>query len=305
MSSPTVFVCGATGTQGGALTYNLLKQGAQVHTITRNLNSPAAQKLKSLGASIAEGDFDNEECLTRSMTNCTTLFLNLMPSFTDSTKEVRQAQMILSVAKKAGIKHVIYSTALAVNDPERLAHWDPNSALGMVVLSKQVIEREVREGGFKYWTILRPGNFMTNHLAPHVQMYQGLAETGQFTTSLTPGSLIPMVDPNVIGQFGAAATLDPVKFHQEEVEIVSELLTVDEVMQGLSRATGREFKATFLSDEEIKEQGQTNPFIWMQLALRDMSKFVDMERIKAWGLELGSFERFLGREKERVEQTYL
>lgn len=304
MRSPKVFVCGATGTQGGALIQNLLEHHIEIHAITRNINSDAAQKLRSLGVSLAEGDFDNEECLKKNMAGCTTLFLNLSPNRINPKGELEQAQRVLSLAKHLGVQQVIYTSAMGTTDPTRLQHWNPNGPVGMVVLGKQAIENEVRNAGFKHWTILRPGNFMSNFLNPLVRMYQGLVETGTFTTAFTHDTVLPMVDPNDIGKFAAAAVLDSAKFNRMEIEIASEMMGVEEVMRHLSDATGKDMKVTFLSEKEIEDQISQNPLLGAQMVIRDLSLFVDLKKVKSWGLELGSFAQFLKREKTRVDSTY-
>jgi len=58
------------------------------------------------------------------------------------------------------------------------------------------------------------------------------------------------------------------------------------------------------SEEEIQEQSRQNPFISVQLAMRDLSQFVDMKKLKEWKIDLGTFAQFLGREKDRVMETY-
>lgn len=304
MSSAIVFVCGATGTQGGALTHHLLKNGIKVQAITRDIDSIAAKRLLSLGVALTEGNFDNEECLVQSMTGCTTLFLNLTPNHTDPTGEVEQAKQILAAAKQVGINQIIYTSALGTANPERLRHWNPNSLVGMVVLSKQAIEEQVRTSGLEQWTILRPGNFMSNFLDPLVRMYQGLVETGTFTTALTKDTVLPMVDPNDIGKFAAAAVMEPARFNHKEIEIASQMMGLEEVMQDLSRATTQTLRVSFLSEEKVDRQVRQNPFLAAQVVMRDMSQFVDMDEVRAWNIELGSFAQFLEREKERVSQTY-
>lgn len=305
MCSPKVFVCGATGTQGGALIQNLLEHHIEIHAITRNINSDAAQKLRSRGVSLAEGDFDDEECLKKNMAGCTTLFLNLSPNRINPEGELEQAKRVLSLAKQLGVQQVIYTSAMGTTDPTRLQHWNPNGPVGMVVLSKQAIEKEVRSAVFKHWTILRPGNFMSNFLDPLVRMYQGLVETGTFTTAFTRDTVLPMVDPNDIGKFAAAAVLDSAKFNQMEIEIASEMMGVEEVMRHLSDATGKDMKVIFLSETEIEDQISQNPLLGAQMVIRDLSLFVDLEKVKSWGVELGSFAQFLKREKSRVDSTYL
>ncbi|OQD81204.1 hypothetical protein PENANT_c029G03641 [Penicillium antarcticum] len=304
MSVPTVFVCGATGTQGGALIDHLLKHNVKVHAITRSLDSPAAKRLQSLGVTITEGDFDNEESVKQNMIHCTSLFLNLMPAFTDLNTSLDQARRLLKIAKECGVNQVIYTSGVSANDPSRNKHWDPNNIIGKMMLNKQAIENEIHNAGFEAWSILRPGNFMTNFLFPMNQMYPGLAEKGVFTTALAPDTVLPMVDPNDIGRFAAAAILEPVKFNHHEIEIASEFMGAEEIMRALAHATGRDFKAVFMSEEEVDKQKATNPFVAGQLMMRDLSSFVDMEKVKAWGLPLGTFAQFLMREKARVDTSY-
>ncbi|CAL5870164.1 uncharacterized protein PFLUO_LOCUS4399 [Penicillium psychrofluorescens] len=305
MSPLKVFVCGATGTQGGALIDNLVGHGTEIHAITRNIKSEIAQKIQSQGVALTEGDFDNEESLKKSMTGCTTLFLNLQPNHTNLTVEPEQAQRVLSVAKESGVEHVIYSSVLGATNIERIPHCDPNGLVGKILLSKEAIEKQVRQAGFKQWTIARPGNFMSNYLNPLVRMYQGLVETGTFTTALSRETVIHMVDPNDIGKLAAAAAKDPVKFDRKEIEIMSEMMRVEEVMRDLSAATGKDLKANFLSEKELKEQIPRNPLLGAQMAMRDMPQLVRPEQVKCWEIELGTFAQFLEREKVRVEETYL
>ncbi|KAE8384888.1 hypothetical protein BDV23DRAFT_165974 [Aspergillus alliaceus] len=302
--SSTFFVCGATGTQGGAVTNHLLKHGAKVHAITRNIDTPASQSLQSRGVSLTQGTFDNPEIIKQSMKGCTAVFLNLMPNLQGPNTEMQQAENILSAAKAAGVNHVIYSSGFSVNEPQRMKHWDPNTIVAGFLLNKQAIEKKVRTYGFEYWTILRPGNFMSNYLQPLVRMYPGFVETGVWTTALLPETQLPMVDPNNIGAFGAAAILDPVRFHGKEIEIASEFLHVQDVTEALSRATGRELKVAFLSQKEVEKQAAQNPFIGGQLLARDMAQYVDLENVRAWGLPLGTFREFLEREKDGVKATW-
>ncbi|KAJ5669424.1 hypothetical protein N7462_010494 [Penicillium macrosclerotiorum] len=304
MSSPVVFVCGATGTQGGALIQQLLVHKIQIRAISRNINSVAALNLKLQNVSLREGDFDDEDILRESMSGCTTLFLNLSPNRNNANGESEQAELILSVAKAVGVRHVIYTSALVTSSPQQLEHWDPRSPVCMAVLKKQIIENKVRNGGFETWSILRPGNFMSNFLDPLARMYQGLVETGNFMTAFTRDTILPMVDPNDIGKFAAAAVFDPVGFDRTEIELISEMMSLDSVLQELSQVTGKKLQAVYLSDQEVKQQAPKNILLEAQLVMRDMSKFVDLEKLKGWNISLGTFAQFLDREKGRVQKTY-
>ncbi|KAL3476999.1 hypothetical protein BJX99DRAFT_133610 [Aspergillus californicus] len=304
--STTIFVCGATGVQGGAIIKNLVASNLKAHAIARDLSSPSSQALKATpGVTLFPGDFDNADSLRTAMKGCTGLFLNLMPNLADLTHELAQAKRILAVAKEVGITHAVYSSGF-VEGHENRPYWDPNSFVAKILLSKQAVEAEVSSFGFERWTILRPGNFMTNYLAPYVQrMYSGLAEKAEVTTAFTPETVLPMMDPNDIGRFGVAAFLDPGRFHGEKVTIVSEMLGFKEMMKILSRSIDKEVKVTYMTPEEIDSQIGTNPFLAGQLVGRGMAACVDFEEVKAWGIPLGTFEQFLEREKERVKETFL
>ncbi|KAK9489124.1 hypothetical protein V1508DRAFT_95131 [Lipomyces doorenjongii] len=159
--SITVFVFGITGTQGGADARRLLLQQYGVLAIVRDLNSPAARSIASLGAKLFPGHYDDEESLKDGINGCSAIFLNLSPDFTDKDHELRLAKTILAIAKAAGVKHVVYTSGMAANEPPRLNYWDPNGPIARILLPKQSIEREVRNAGFEKWTLLRPGFFLT------------------------------------------------------------------------------------------------------------------------------------------------
>ncbi|OJJ69558.1 hypothetical protein ASPBRDRAFT_130935 [Aspergillus brasiliensis CBS 101740] len=299
----SVFVCGATGTQGGAIAKYLHEKGIKVHTVTRTPLSTQAQHLRALGADVTMGNYDNEASLRASLANCTGLFLNMVPDLQNPDNEVIRGKRLLTLAKEAGIKHVVYSSAFAVNEPHKIRTFTPTGFMGRLLLAKQALENEVRTLRFERWTILRPGNFMTNFLAPMVHMYSGLVDKGCWVTAWTTETKIPLVDPMDIGKVGAMALTDD-RFHGEEIEIAGELLTVEEIVNELAKITGRELKAAYLTDEEIEAQAAVNPLVQAQLAMRDMAQFANVERTREWNVELGTFERFLKREKSNVMKTF-
>ncbi|KAJ0309647.1 hypothetical protein COL516b_002897 [Colletotrichum fioriniae] len=298
MSKHTIFVSGATGTVGGSVARNLLAAGIAVHALARKPDSPAAKALSSLGASLTSGGYDDEGVLEEAMKGVTGAFLNLTPDFVDHTWELKTAKRIMATAKAAGATHFIYSSSFSVDAPQKLKYWDPESFTATVLLSKQAVENEVRKAGFEHWTILRPGNFTANYILPIVAVYPDLPEKGRFVTALTPETKLPTVDPNDIGQFALAAYRDP------EISLASELLTADDIMGKLARFTGKDIKAVYLSDEEVETQKGGNPFLAGQLAMRDMDQFADIEGTRSWGVTLGTFDGYLKREKERVQETY-
>lgn len=104
MSSPTVFIASATGTQGSAVVRQLRGMGWDVHATTRHLDSAAAKSLQAIGVQFSAGDWDNEETLREQIEGCSKLFLVMFPTLTDLRHEVEQAKHIISIAKAAGVK---------------------------------------------------------------------------------------------------------------------------------------------------------------------------------------------------------
>lgn len=303
-SSTTAFVTAATGTQGEAVARHLRAIGWTVHATARNMDAPVVHSLQSLGVEVTPGDWEDEAALTAAIAGCSSLFLNLMPKLADFTSEVPHARRILAIAKAAGVKHVVYSSGLSVNNPEKRAYYIPDSMPAEVLGWKREIEGLVRAAGFEAWTILRGAFFMPNFLLPKVGMYPGLRETNKWTTALTAETRMPMVDTEDIAKFAVAAFLDPGRFHRQEIGIASELRSPDELMELLGEATGRDMRAVFLTDEEIEAQKDTNIFVVAQLMSRDLGDCVDIDEATSWGIPLGTFKQFLERETKALKETY-
>ncbi|CAM1504974.1 Fc.00g106110.m01.CDS01 [Cosmosporella sp. VM-42] len=303
--SPPIFVCGATGTQGGATARQPLSKGATVHALARDISSPKAKTIERQGVKLWEGDFDNEQALKSAIKGTSAIFLNFMPDFNDFGANLRQAKLIMSIAKEAGAKHVVYTSGVGIDKPERLTSIDENTVLAILLRSKADIEHATKHAGFDYWTILRPGNFMANYIDPFVRMYGDLVETGRWITALRNDTILPMVDTQTIGIFSSAALLDPQRFHEHTITYADEFLAVGAILAKISHATGRELQIEPMSDEEIEAQKHGNPFVAGQLAMRNMAQFVDTDEAKGWGLPLSSFEEYLEREKAAVQATYI
>ncbi|SPJ89597.1 uncharacterized protein FTOL_12958 [Fusarium torulosum] len=304
MYTPTVFVSGATGCQGGAVTRYLRSKDVPVQALARDPTSEKAKALQSIGVKLTPGDYDNKEALKEAMESCTALFLVLMPDFTDLAAERRWATGIFDAGKAAGVKHAIFSSGFSAGDPDQLTALEPGTFLDTIMRNKHGIENQLRNAGFEYWTILRPGNFMANYLEPFVRMYPGLVENGVWTTALMPTTVLPMTDTVTIGKFGGEAFLDPERFHEKEITYADEWLEVEIILQKLSKSVRRELKAEYLSEEAINDQKATNPFISGQLLMREMAKFATREEAEAWGIPLSSFDTFLEREGKAIRETY-
>jgi uncharacterized protein YbjT (DUF2867 family) len=114
VSPKIIAVVGATGSQGGGLARAILADpdgGFAVRAITRDASSEKARALADLGAEVVEADIDNEADLDAVFAGaygayCVTFFwAHFSPD-----KEQVEARAMARAAKKADLKHVIWST---------------------------------------------------------------------------------------------------------------------------------------------------------------------------------------------------
>ncbi|KAF4500695.1 nad dependent epimerase dehydratase [Fusarium agapanthi] len=273
MSHNVVFVTGATGSQGSAVARRLLEIGWNVRATARNMDSPAAKRLQDQGAEVTPGDWDNEAVLGEVIRGCTHVFMNLVPNITTFSSEVPAAKRIIDIAKAAAVKHMIYSS--------------------------------VKDAGFEEWTILRGGFFMCNFLAPKVNiMCSGLVASNTWSTAYTPEEELPVMDVEDLAKFAVAAFHEPNRFNQQTIEIASEKLSPDEIMQQLGEASEKPLKAVYLTYDEIEAKKNEDIFVAIQLMSRGLGDKVDIEEVKGWGIPLTTFKEFLKRERSWVESTF-
>jgi len=109
-----IAVVGATGAQGGGLVRAILADGAgpfAARAITRKPESEKARALSSLGAEVVAGDADDPSSLDSAFAGaygayCVTNFWEHL----SVEREVAQATAMARACRKAGVRHVIWST---------------------------------------------------------------------------------------------------------------------------------------------------------------------------------------------------
>jgi uncharacterized protein YbjT (DUF2867 family) len=304
MSPKTFFVCGVTGTQGGATARVLLARGASVHGVVRSPDSAAAKALAAQGAVLTPGHFDDEAALRTAIAGTDAVFLNFMPDFADLEGNLRQAKLILRIAADAGVKHAVYTSTMEYAGIAEKEPWYEDTVFRLIMKSKEDIERAVQDAGLPYWTILRPCWFMSNFVNPFATFFS-IVPSGRWTTSFRSDSVLPVVDTETIGIVSSTVLLDPVAFDKRIITYADELLSVGHIFKRISEVTGRDVQLVPVSDDEIVAQRQQNPLIASQYIMRKygVTNF-DIEQVKNLGLPLSSFEKFLKREEKLFLDTY-
>src|SRR5688572_25544423 len=109
-----ITVFGATGAQGGGLVRAILndKNGEfVVRAVTRDINSDKAKELGALGAEVVAADIDDPASVEKALEDAYgAYFVTFFWAHYSPEKEMAEAKTFADAAKKAGLKHVIWST---------------------------------------------------------------------------------------------------------------------------------------------------------------------------------------------------
>ncbi|KAJ7160081.1 NAD dependent epimerase/dehydratase [Mycena filopes] len=302
---PTFLITGATGRQGGPTARLLIERGAKVNALVRDPASPASLALKALGATLFKGDFEDASAITAAMQGVNGVFLNTFPSFTDPTAEIRTAEIVVAAARTAGtVTSIVVSTVFKVN---LSSDWSTIQAdwpfVSMYFSSKAGVEKVVRASGFSY-TILRPGWLMHNYIGPQSAFnWPGYAETRVLTTSYPPEFRLGHLDAADVGQFAAAALLDPAQFAGKELELAHDWVTVAELAAHLAEAIGAEVTVKYRTEEESAAMRKMLPTIEVQLWEPSAKKSDNAAELASYGFQLTTLKEFFQREKAAIRKT--
>jgi uncharacterized protein YbjT (DUF2867 family) len=146
-----ILVCGATGSQGGAVAQSLLGRGFQVRALTRDPKKPEAQALAEGRAEVVQGDMEDRSAMERVLEGVYGIFSVQNFWETGYDREVQQGKTVADAIKEAGVQHCVYSSVGSAHRQTGISHFD----------SKWEIEEHMRELDLPY-TILRPVFFMQN-----------------------------------------------------------------------------------------------------------------------------------------------
>lgn len=303
----TYLVTQATGSQSQWTITHLLAAGAKVHAVVRNPDKDLPAILKKPGVTIFKGDSTDFDSIYKAALGCKGVFLNTYPI---PGVESKQAETIAAAAKKAGVETVVGCTTFGTGETSK---WDKDvikeGPLYPYYVSKAGVETTIREAGFKAYTILRPGFIAFNYFDPHVQgNFPLLPSTGVIYHGYEDGARMPQTDGSDIGRIAAAALLDPAKYNGQEIDLISENATIEEVRDILVKVSGRDIKTQKWTQAEAEEQKTAPIFsVWFHL-LCNNNNFEDLmakakETHAKLGISMTSLEDALTRDKAELLES--
>jgi uncharacterized protein YbjT (DUF2867 family) len=237
MNNKIIAVTGGTGQQGGEVARKLLADGWTVRVLTRDLNKPAAQELKSLGAEIVSGDMDDRAQLDAAFDGAYGVFSvqNFWLPNVGFEGEVRQGKNVAEAAKAAGVKHLVYSSVGAAHRGMGQKHFE----------SKWIIEQHIHALAIPY-TILRPAFFMENYNWSRAQILNGTLTS----LGLRPEKEIQSMAAEDIGVFAALAFANLEQYIGKTIELAGDELTESQIANIFTKVIGRPVKLIMPSEED-------------------------------------------------------
>jgi|SRR5215469_3090943 len=168
--SKAVLITGATGKQGGAVVDALLEspeaQKFTILAVTRNPDSPSAQKLKSRGVKIVTGDLNDVPAIFQNAKTVVDqpvwgVFSVQVPVGKGATTQTEEAQgkALVDGAVANGVKMFVYTSVdrggdeKSFDNPTPIPHF-----ISKANIEKHLVEK-AKVAGIN-WCILRPVAFM-------------------------------------------------------------------------------------------------------------------------------------------------
>jgi uncharacterized protein YbjT (DUF2867 family) len=208
-----ILVTGATGNIGKELIPLLLGNGQSIRVLVRD-----PRKVAHLDACIERivGDLDKPETLAAAVKGVERIYL--------MTYETRQDINMLEAAKRAGVRYIVKLSTLEATDHK-------------IQVGKWHYQREelIRAAGLD-WTFLRPGMFMSNSIEWWSDSIKGQGSV--FFPGGRKGEVAP-IDPRDVARVAAVALTQPGHSGQAYELTGSELFTIGEMVQVISKVLGK------------------------------------------------------------------
>lgn len=257
----TIAVVGATGAQGGGLVRAILNdpaRGYAARAITRNAGSAKARELADLGTQIVVADLDDENSLNEAFRDAYGAFCvtNFWEHFSPE-KETTQARFLARASRRAGLKHVVWSTLedtrrwVALEDDRmptlmdkyKVPHFD-----GKGMSDHHFIDENVPT------TFLLTSFYWDNLI--HFGMGPKTGPDGVLAITLPMGNKkLPGIAAEDIGRCAYGIFKRGPEFIGKTVGIAGEHLTGNEMAAALTKALRREVRYNSVTPETYRRLG--------------------------------------------------
>ena len=238
--SRTILVTGATGHQGGAVARELLAGGHKIRVMTRKPGGDAAKALAKQGAEVVAGDLNDEASIEKALAGAWGTFAVQNTWEAGVEGEEEQGKRFAKAAKKAGVKHYVYTSVGSADRKTGIPHFD----------NKFRVEETVRGLGFPSHVILRPVFFMENWLLP---WFKPGIDSGQLAMAIEPDTVLQQIAVADIGKYGRWAFENAEKLNRREIDIAGDALTIPQTAKAIGDAAHKNVEFRKLPIDVVRQ----------------------------------------------------
>jgi uncharacterized protein YbjT (DUF2867 family) len=287
-------VTAATGQQGGATARALLADGRTTRVLVRDPDSAAAKALAAAGAEMVVGDLDDPASLRAACTGARAVFSMQSPVWgatgMDSETERGRGSNLVEAALASGVETFVHSSVSGVGHHREVAGWAEGewSAFEDYWENKLFTCDLVRNAGFQSFTLVLPSTFMNHQMFDPANFVEN-----RLLTVIAADKLIPLIAVEDIGKASAAAMTDPDRFNGVDLDLAGDLLTMNQVVEVMSRVDGQHYEAVSASIDEAVAAGM-NPMQARGVSFQNVLTMPARPEIaRSYGLELLDWESYL------------
>ncbi|GAA6004139.1 hypothetical protein JCM10207_002446 [Rhodosporidiobolus poonsookiae] len=281
-----ILVTGATGKQGGAVLEALqtLPNPPKLRALSRNPDSPAAQKLKEKGVEVFKGDLSDSEGLKKALEGAEAAFLVTTIAPKGSSEE-EQGINFIRVAQSTNLSYLVFTSVCDATPTCTVPHFE----------SKARIEEELRQSGMNH-AVVAPACFMDNFPAQSGVALSML--TGVFDASLN-GKEIQMISVKDIGEVSAKVVADPSTYAGKVIKLAGDCLTMADVTDIYARLENKSVWKAWIPSLAVS----VLPYDFkMMLRWFDSTGFsADIPALRKEFPGLRTFEQYLREAKEEAQ----
>ncbi|XP_057621950.1 nmrA-like family domain-containing protein 1 isoform X2 [Chionomys nivalis] len=243
-----IAVFGATGAQGGSVARSILEnKHFAVRALTRDVTQKNALAFRDLGAEVVRCDLDDAASVEEALKGAHGAFV--VTNFWDhlsKEKEVCQGKLVADIAKRLGLKHVVYS---GLENVDRLSggklkvlHFDGKGEVEEYFWSIGVPMTSVRLAAYFE-------NFLT--------MWKPVKSPDGYYTLALPMGDVPMDGISVadVGAVVSSIFASPEEFVGKAVGLSAEALTIQQYADVLSRILGKDIRDAKITPEAYEKLG--------------------------------------------------
>jgi uncharacterized protein YbjT (DUF2867 family) len=307
-----IAVIGAAGAQGGGLVRAILNDPGSEFTpraVLRNINSDKAKELSDMGAELVQADLDDPESIKKAFKGaygafCVTFYWEHF----SPEKEKMHAKAMADAARETGLKHVIWSTL------EDTRKWIPLEDNRMPTLMEKykVPHFDAKGEADQYFGDSGvPVTFLVASFYWENMIYFGLGprktEDGKYALVLPMGDKkLAGIGREDIGKAAYAIFKEGNKYAGQMVGVAGEHLTVDEMAEKMSKATGKDIVYSPVSPDVFRSFGFPgaddvgNMFQFYADFAEDGLSLRSVEKTRSLNPDLKDFDKWLKENKDHI-----